>query len=80
VSVNYYRELTRLSCHRFRSNAVRLWLSVMAYNLGSLWLRLVVPQRIENWSLTSLQQRLVWTGGRQAGGLPYRFPDTPGPV
>jgi hypothetical protein len=28
---------TRLSCHRFRSNQVRLWLSVMAYNLGILW-------------------------------------------
>ena len=26
--------MTRLSCHRFRSNAVRLWLSVIAYNPG----------------------------------------------
>jgi hypothetical protein len=26
--------------------------------------RLVLPKRIENWSLTSLQQRLVKTGGR----------------
>jgi Transposase DDE domain group 1 len=29
--------MTRLSCHRFRSNEVRLWLSVPAYNLGNLW-------------------------------------------
>jgi hypothetical protein len=36
----------------------------MAYNLGNLWRRLVLPRRIENWSLTSLQQRLVKTGGR----------------
>jgi hypothetical protein len=43
---------------------VRLWLSIMAYNLGNLWRRLVLPKRIENWSLTSLQQRLVKTGGR----------------
>ena len=57
-------KMTRLSCHRFRSNEVRLWLSVIAYNLGNLWRRLVLPQRIENWSLTSLQQRLVKTGGR----------------
>ena len=56
--------MTRLSCHRFRSNEVRLWLSVMAYNLGNLWRRLVLPRRIDNWSLTSLQQRLVKTGGR----------------
>jgi hypothetical protein len=34
-------KMTRLSCHRFRSNEVRLWLSVMAYNLGNLWRRLV---------------------------------------
>jgi Transposase DDE domain group 1 len=56
--------MTRLSCHRFRSNEVRLWLTVIAYNLGNLWRRLALPQRIGNWSLTSLQQRLVKTGGR----------------
>jgi hypothetical protein len=57
-------KMTRLSCHRFRANEVRLWLSVIAYNLGNLWRRLVLPTRIGNWSLTSLQQRLVKTGGR----------------
>ena len=56
-------KITRLSCHRFRSNEVRLWLSLIAYNLGNLWQRLVLPKRIDNWSLTSLQQRLVKTGG-----------------
>ena len=30
---------TRLSCHRFRANEVRLQLSVLAYNLGNLWRR-----------------------------------------
>jgi len=29
-------KMTRLSCHRFRSNEVRLWLSVLTYNLGNL--------------------------------------------
>jgi hypothetical protein len=57
-------KMTRLSCHRFRSNEVRLWLSLLAYNLGNLWRRLVLPKKTENWSLTSLQQRLVKTGGR----------------
>jgi Transposase DDE domain group 1 len=57
-------KMTRLSCHRFRSNEVRLWLSVLAYNLGNLWRRLVLPRRIDHWSLTSVQQRLVKTGGR----------------
>jgi hypothetical protein len=57
-------KMTRLSCHRFRANEVRLWLSLIAYNLGNLWRRLVLPARIDRWSLTSLQQRLVKTGGR----------------
>ena len=55
---------TRLSCHRFRANEVRLQLSVLAYNLGNLWRRLGLPHRIKSWSLTSLQQRLMKTGGR----------------
>jgi hypothetical protein len=55
---------TRLSCHRFRANEARLQLSLLAYNLGNLWRRLVLPKRIGAWSLTSLQQRLVKTGGR----------------
>jgi hypothetical protein len=37
---------------------------VIAYNLGNRWWRLVLPPRIDNWPLTSLQQRLVKTGGR----------------
>ncbi len=56
--------MTRLSCHRFQANQVRLWLSLIAYNLGNLWRRLALPREIGNWSLTSLQQRVVKTGGR----------------
>ena len=33
-------------------------------HFGNLWRRLVLPKRIDSWSLTSLQQRLVKTGGR----------------
>ncbi|MGB8412166.1 MAG: transposase [Candidatus Binatus sp.] len=56
--------MTRLSCHRFRSIEARLRLSLIAYNLGKLWRRLVLPARIDGWSLTSLKQRLVKTNGR----------------
>jgi len=66
-------KMTRLSCHRFRSNEVRLWLSLIAYNLGNLWQRLVLPKKIEKWSLTSLQQRLVKTGGRLRKHARYRW-------
>jgi hypothetical protein len=57
-------KMTRLSRHRFRAKEIRLWLSIIAYNLGNLWRRLALPKRIDTWSLVSLQQRLVKTGGR----------------
>ena len=56
---------TRLLCPRFRAKEARLPLSLLAYNLGNLWRRLVLPKRIDAWSLTSLQQQIVKTGGRQ---------------
>jgi hypothetical protein len=37
---------------------------VIAYNLGNLLRRMVLPIAIQDWSLTSLQQRLLKTGGR----------------
>ena len=52
-------KMTRLSCHCLRANEVRLWLSVIAYNLENSWRCLALPKRIGNWSFTSLQQRLV---------------------
>ena len=36
-------KMTRLSCHRFRSNEVRLWLTILAYILGNLRRRLLLP-------------------------------------
>ena len=55
---------TRLSCPRFRANEVRVLVGVVAYTLGTLLRRLVLPLAIRSWSLTSLQQRLFKTGGR----------------
>ena len=61
----------RLSCHRFRANEVRLQLSVLSYNLGNLRRRLGLSQRIKSWSLTSLQHRLIKTGGRLVKHVRY---------
>lgn len=44
------------------SRTLRLLLGVVAYNLGNLLRRLVLPLGIRSWSLT--QQRLFKTGGR----------------
>ena len=65
---------TRLPCHGFRGNEVPLWLSVIAYNLGNLWRRLALAKKIGNWSLTSLQQRLVKTWGRLVKHARYYWP------
>ena len=56
-------KMTRIPCHRFRSNEMRLALGLLAYNPGYLWRRLALPRRIEKYPLTSLKQRLVKTGG-----------------
>src|SRR2546430_14584785 len=54
-------KMTRLSCHRFRSNEVRLWLSVIAYNLGNLWATASVAE--EDWELVADELAAVKTGG-----------------
>jgi hypothetical protein len=64
---------TRVSCHRFRANEVRFLLGVIAYNLGNLLRRLLLPLAIQSWSLTSLQQRLFKTGGRLIRHARYFF-------
>ena len=60
----YALNWTRLSCHKFVANQVRLWLFVLAYNLGNFMRRLALPESVNHWSLTSIQTRLIKTGGR----------------
>ena len=60
----YALNWTRLSCHRFAANQVRLQLFVLAYNLGNFLRRLCLPRVINDWSLRSLQVKLIKMGGR----------------
>ena len=60
----YALNWTRLSCHRFAANQVRLQLFILAYNLGNFLRRLCLPKAINNWSLRSLQVKLIKMGGR----------------
>ena len=55
---------TRLSCHAFRHNALRLQLFALAYNLANFLRTLALPQEIEQWSLTTLREKLVKIGAR----------------
>ena len=60
----YALNWTRLSCHRFVCNQVRLLLFVLAYNLGNFLRRLALPRGLKHWSLRSLQVKLIKMGGR----------------
>ncbi len=48
----------------FTANEVRLQLFVLAYNLGNFLRRLCLPKSINDWSLHSLQVKLIKIGGR----------------
>ena len=60
----YALNWTRLSCHRFVANQVRLALFILAYNLGNFLRRLCLPNAVKHWSLRSLQVKLIKMGGR----------------
>jgi hypothetical protein len=55
---------TRLSCRTFAANAVRLQLHALAYNLGNFLRTLATPEPIKDWSLTSLQEKLIKIGAK----------------
>ena len=48
----------------FVANQVRLWLFVLAYNLGNFIRKLTLPESVNHWSLRSVQTKLIKMGGR----------------
>ena len=55
---------TRLSCKGMAQNEVRLQLHALACNPGVFLQGTDLPGEIADWSLTSLQTRLIKTGAR----------------
>jgi hypothetical protein len=55
---------TRLSCQLLKANAVRLQLHALAYNLGNFFRTLVLPDEVEQWSLTTLREKVVKIGAK----------------
>jgi len=55
---------TRLSCHDFVDNQVRLQLFALAYNLGNFLRRLALPKAVKHWTLTTLRDKLVKIGAK----------------
>ena len=62
---------TKLSCHNFRDNEVRLQLFALAYNLGNFLRSLVLPKKIADWSLTKLREKLIEIGAKGVNGGRY---------
>lgn len=60
----YALKWTRLSCHRCVANQVRLQLFILAYNLGNFLRRLTLPKVVKEWSLQSVQLKLIKAGAR----------------
>jgi len=60
----YALNWTRLSCHGYADNQVRLQLFALAYNLGNFLRRLAPPRSISHWSLRTLQTRLIKIGAK----------------
>jgi hypothetical protein len=55
---------TRLSCRNFRDNEVRLQMHALAYNLATFLRCIELPEEMAQWSLTSLQLKLIKIGAR----------------
>ena len=55
---------TRLSCKGKAQNEVRPQLHALAYNLGVFLQGTDLPEEMADWSLTSLQTRLIKIGAR----------------
>lgn len=62
---------TRLSCHGFDANQVRLQLHVLAYNLGNFLRRIALPQSVKHWTLTTLREKLIKIGGKMVRHARY---------
>ena len=72
----YALNWTRLSCHRFVANHVRLQLFILAYNPGNFLRRLCLPKVVKHWSLRSAQIKLIKIGARlvrHARRLAFQF-------
>ena len=60
----YALNWTRLSCHDFVDNQVRLQLFALAYNLGNFLRQLALPKSVKEWSLRTLREKLIKIGAK----------------
>ena len=64
---------TRLSCHDFVDNQVRLQMFALAYNMGNFLRRLVLPSSMKTWTMTTLREKLIKIGAKVVRHSKYVF-------
>ena len=62
---------TRLSCHDFSDNHVRLQLFVLAYNLGNFFRQAALPKAVRHWTMTTLREKLIKIGAKVVSHARY---------
>jgi hypothetical protein len=62
---------TKLSCRRFKDNAVRLQSFALAYNLANFLRQLVLPRPIQGRTLTTLREKLIKIGAKVVAHARY---------
>ena len=55
---------TRLSCHDFADNQVRLQLFALAYNLGNFFRQTALPKSVRYWTMTTLREKVIKIGAK----------------
>jgi len=55
---------TRLSCHDFVDNQVRLQLFALAYNLGNFFRQTALPKCVRHWTMTTLREKVIKIGAK----------------
>ncbi len=64
---------TKLYCHDFVDNQVRLQLFALAYNLGNFLRRLALPRPMKHWTMTTLREKLIKIGAKAVRHSKYVF-------
>jgi hypothetical protein len=62
---------TRLSCHDFIDNHVRLQLFVLAYNLGNFFRHSALPRVMKHWTMTTLREKVIKIGAKVVSHARY---------
>ena len=62
---------TRLSCHDFVDNQVRLQLFALAYNLGNFFRQVALPKSVRHWTMTTLREKVIKIGAKVVSHARY---------